>query len=131
MKKLVELAIIIVILGGIGFAVMKLTQDGFVIKVNNETDQEVSGLYLTYENIISDYIIPPIPSDGTYKVHVEPKENSTNLFDEAALKLEYKDSNGKLHTEYVIGYFEKGYSGRAVVNINSVDGNGKLEVEIK
>jgi hypothetical protein len=45
--------------------------------------------------------------------------------------LEYKDNKGNLHTEYVIGYFEKGYSGKAVINIKSADENGKLEVEIK
>ncbi|KKI88653.1 hypothetical protein WQ54_31065 [Bacillus sp. SA1-12] len=58
-------------------------------------------------------------------------ENSTEEFDEAALKLEYKDNKGNLHTEYVIGYFEKGYSGDATVNIKSIDANGKLEIEIK
>ena len=31
----------------------------------------------------------------------------------------------------LLGYFEKGYSGKSVINIKSVDENGKLEVEIK
>jgi hypothetical protein len=45
--------------------------------------------------------------------------------------LEYKDNKGDLHTEYVIGYFEKGYSAKAVINIKSIDENGKLDAEIK
>ncbi|QQT02505.1 hypothetical protein I6J18_02625 [Peribacillus psychrosaccharolyticus] len=55
---------------------------------------------------------------------------STENFDGAALLLKYKDHNGKTHTEYIIGYFEKGYSGEASITIKSVRPNGKLEMDI-
>ena len=45
-------------------------------------------------------------------VNVHPKVASNEEFDEATLKLEYKDNKGNLHTEYVIGYFKKGYLGK-------------------
>ncbi|MFS0824353.1 hypothetical protein [Bacillus sp. 1P02SD] len=129
MRKII-VPIIVVIIGALGFATFKLAQDGFDITVENNTKKEVSGLYLTYDDIKSDIKIPSVPSGEKYTINVDPNEDSNNNFSEAALKLEYKDNKGKLHTEYVIGYFEKGYSGKADINIKSIDENGKLKVEI-
>jgi hypothetical protein len=130
MKKII-VSIIVVIIGALGFATLKLAQDGFDIRVENETNKEVSGLYLTYDNIKSDIKIPSIAPGGKFTLNVNPNDDSNDDFSEAALKVEYKDNKGNLHTEYVIGYFEKGYSGKSVINIKSVDKDGKLEVEIK
>ncbi|AIK39054.1 hypothetical protein [Bacillus pseudomycoides] len=47
------------------------------------------------------------------------------------MKLQCKNTKGNLYTEYVIGYFERGYSGNAVITIKFVDANGKLDIEIK
>ena len=109
MKKII-VSIIVVIIGALGFATLKLAQDGFDIRVENETNKEVSGLYLTYDNIKSDIKIPSIARGEKYTLNVNPNEDSNDDFSEAALKVEYKDNKGNLHTEYVIGYFEKGYS---------------------
>lgn len=130
MKKII-VSIIVVIIGSVGFATFRLVQDEFDIRVANETNKEVSGLYLTYDNIKSDIKIPSIVSGEKYVLNVNQNEVSNNDFSEDALKLEYKDNKGNLHTEYLIGYFEKGYTGKAVINIKSVDENGKLDVEIK
>jgi hypothetical protein len=130
MKKII-VSIIVLIIGALGFASYKLGQDGFDITVENKTNKEVSGLYLTYENIKSNIKIPFLALGDKYTINVNPNEESNDDFSEAALKLEYKDNKGDLHTEYVIGYFEKGYSGKAVINIKSVDESGKLEAEIK
>lgn len=126
-----KITLLVLIIVTLGFATVKLAQDGFDIRVENETDEKVSDLYITYDNIKSDIKMPSIEPGKAYKLHVNPKENSNDEFDEAALLLEYEDNKGNLHTEYIIGYFEKGYSGKAVVNITSVDEKGKLDVEIK
>ncbi|MGD6853907.1 hypothetical protein ACQCVO_02425 [Bacillus infantis] len=130
MKKTI-VTIIVVIIGASGFVTFKAGQEGFNIRVENETNKAVSGLYLTYDNIKSDIEIPSIASGEKYTLNVNPNENSNDDFSEAALKLEYKDNKGISHTEYIIGYFEKGYSGEAVINIESMDEDGNLEVEIK
>lgn len=130
MKKILAVMAVMVV-GIAGFAGYILAKEGLDIEVKNQTNKEISGIYLTYDNIKSDIKIPSIPSGEKYTLNVNPKEDSNEEFDEATLKLEYKDNKGNLHTEYVIGYFEKGYSGRAVINIKSADENGKLEVEIK
>lgn len=130
MKKII-VSIIVLIIGALCFVTIRIAQEGFDIRVENETNKEVSGLYLTYDNIKSDINIPSIASGEKYTLNVNQNEDSNNDFSEAALKLEYEDDKGNLHTEYLIGYFEKGYTGKAVVNIKSIDENGKLEVEIK
>lgn len=117
------------IMGALGFATYKLAKEGFDITVENETNKEVTGLYLTYDNIKKVIKIPSIVSGEKYTLNVNPSED--NNFSEAALKLEYIDNRGNLHTEYVIGYFEKGYSGQAVIKIKSIDEKGKLKLEVK
>ncbi|MFB5284478.1 hypothetical protein [Peribacillus sp. Hz7] len=127
MKKILVVTTVMII----GVVSYILAQDGFDIKVKNQTNKEISGLYLTYDNIKSGIKIPLIASGKDYKFNVNPIEDSAKDFDEGAMKLQYKDNEGNLHTEYVIGYFEKGYSGDAVITIKSIDVNGKLDIEIK
>ena len=45
--------------------------------------------------------------------------------------LTYKDNKGNSYEEYIVGYLEKGYNGKANVVINNIDENGKLEITIK
>lgn len=131
MKKILASIIVVMIMGALGFATYKLAKEGFDITVENETNKEVTGLYLTYDNIKKVIKIPSIASGEKYPLNVNPSEDSNNNFSEDALKLEYKDNRGNLHTEYVIGYFEKGYSGQAVIKIKSIDEKGKLKLEVK
>lgn len=108
-----------------------LAQDGFNIKLTNQTKHKISGLYVTYEHINSSIHIPSIVPGKEYSLNVNPAELSTEDFNEAALLLKYKDHNGKTHTEYVIGYFEKGYSGEANITIKSVSPTGELDMDIQ
>ena len=64
----------------------------------------------------------------------EDEEKVIYRFGHSESSMGKKDLNKitrKFTLEYVIGYFEKGYSGESVINIKSVDENGELEVEIK
>lgn len=126
-----KLSILFVLLTGlvclVGFI---FAQDGFDIKLTNQTKYKISGLYVTFEHISSPIQIPSLAPGEEYSLNVDPAQLSTKNFDEAALLLKYKDHNGKTHTEYIIGYFEKGYSGEASITIKSVRPNGKLEMDI-
>lgn len=61
----------------IGLASYFFAQDGFDIKVENKTNKEIYGLYLTYENIKSDIKIPSIASGEKYGFNVTPSEDFT------------------------------------------------------
>ncbi|MFF2449557.1 hypothetical protein ACFVSW_21170 [Neobacillus sp. NPDC058068] len=130
MKKIL-IVITIMIIAIVGLAVFLLGRVGIDIKVINQTNEEIPEMYLTYENINSDIKIPPLAPGETYKLNLNTIKNSTEDFVEGALLLKYIDNFGSLNTEYVIGYFEKGYSGNAVIKIKSIDANGKLEIEIE
>ncbi|WP_235850187.1 hypothetical protein M1D49_14375 [Bacillus sp. PK3-056] len=118
------------ILGVIGILVLFLPREGFDIEIENQANKDISGLYLTYENIKKDIEIPTIMAGEKEEFQVSVKDNSSDNFEEAALKLVYEDNEGNQQTEYIIGYFEKGYYGEAKINILSVDEKGKLEIEV-
>jgi len=126
MKKIL-VVITIMIIGLVGIKGYDLIHVGFEIKIINQTNKELSGLYLTYDNIKSDIKIPLIDLNKDYKLNVNPSED----IGESSMKLHYKDNKGKLHTETVIGYFEGGYSGDILIKIKSIDADGKLKFNIK
>lgn len=57
--------------------------------------------------------------------------DTNNIQGENAIILAYKDNKGDFHEEYIVGYLEKGYSGKCNVIINNINENGKLDIEIK
>jgi len=124
--KMKKIIIVVLLALGLGGYLLFSGQEGFDITVKNQTNKEISGLYLTYDNITSDLKIPTISPGKEYKFNVTPTED----FGENSMKLHYKDHKGQLHTEYVFGYFEKGYSGDASVILQSIDENGKMQIEI-
>jgi hypothetical protein len=126
MKKIL-VAIAILITGVVFIKSFYLINGGFDIKIENQTKLDVIGLYLTYDNIKSDINIPSIAAHKAYKLNVNPTED----VGESSMILHYKDNNGNLHTETVIGYFEGGYSGKILITIKSVDEVGKLNIKIK
>lgn len=95
------------------FISILLFKVGIDIRLSNQTDYEISGLYITYDEIKSDVKIPTIKPKENYILEVSDSKNSNKNFDEAALLIEYEDKNGKLHKEYIVGYIERGYSGFA------------------
>ncbi|MET3194110.1 hypothetical protein [Bacillus sp. OAE603] len=126
MKKIL-VVITIMIIGLVGIKGYDLIHGGFEIKIKNQTNKELSGLYLTYDNIKSDIKIPLIDLNKDYKLNVNPSKD----IGESSMKLHYKDNKGKLHKETVIGYFEGGYSGDILIKIKSIDADGKLKFNIK
>ncbi len=126
MKKLF---IVIFILGFLGATSILLfsSHKGFDITIRNQTDTQISKLYLTYHNISSDIKISSIPPNNEYKLNVNPTEE----FGENSMKLYYHDNEGNLYTECIFGYFEKGYYGDAIITLKSVDEKGKIKIEVE
>jgi len=125
MKKIL-VVIAILIMGLVGIKGYFLFHSGFDIKIKNQTNRNVTGIYLTYDDLKSDIKIPKIASHNDYKLNVNPTDVG-----ESSIELQYKDYKGKLHKETVIGYFEDGYSGDVLIAIKSVDDDGKLKFKIK
>ena len=125
MKKIIIIILLVGFIGGI--FLFFSDHEGFNITVDNQTNTEISGLYLTYDNIKSNIEIPSILSGKEYEFNVNPTEE----FGEGSMKLHYKDKKGKLHTEYVFEYIEKGYSGKAIITLKTIDKNGNIQIEIE
>lgn len=126
MKKVIFLILLLSFAGIGGFFLFSGHQGGFDITVENQTDEKISELYITYNNITSDIEIPPIQSGKKYKFNVTPSEE----FGENSMTLHYKDKEGQLHTDYVFGYFEEGYYGAAKITLKSIDKNGKIQIKV-
>jgi hypothetical protein len=101
--------------------------EGFDITINNNMDITLSGLKITYEKTTKDIDIPSITAHENFKINVLPSEN----FSENAMKIYYIDNQGNRQEEYIVGCFEKGYKGKVIVDINSVDKDGKLLIKVK
>ncbi|MFF3021765.1 hypothetical protein ACFVRR_03765 [Gottfriedia sp. NPDC057948] len=126
MKKIL-VVIAILIMGIVGIKGYFLFRSGFDIKIKNQTNINVTGIYLTYDHFKTDIRIPKIASHKDYKLNINPSKD----VGESTMELQYKDNKGNLHTESVIGYFEGGYSGNILITIKSVDEDGKLKIKIK
>ena len=130
LRKYLIALMVTTFIGGFGFLFL-LTGSSLAVIINNQTDQEISGLTLTYENIKTDIEVDPIAPGDDVVLKIDPETQATEDFNEAGLELQYEDDNGKVHSESVIGYFEKGYSGDSEVTIKSIDENGMLEVIVE
>lgn len=131
-KKITLLVIAAIILGTILIVLFNIfTQVGIDIKIKNETNKEISGLYITYEEIKSNVEIKSLKPGEKVKINIRDSKHSSDDFDEAALLLEYKDDNGKVHTEYLVGYMERSYWGFVNVKIKKFNENGRLNMDIK
>ncbi|WP_423410336.1 hypothetical protein AABM38_10570 [Heyndrickxia sp. MSNUG] len=125
MKRIIFLVIVI----GVVCAVIALQftdNAGFDVIIQNETEVDVEGLYLTYNNIHSDIQIPTVRQGDKITINVNPTEE----FGENSMSLYYKDHNGKIHQETVFGYFEKGYFGHAVVTFEDIDEDGLIKMKM-
>lgn len=100
---------------------------GYKISIDNNTNKTIENLELKY------YVGNTIKTI----LQIEPKKSWKNNIDtnniqgKNAIILTYKDNKGNSHEEFVVGYLEKGYSGKSNVVINKIDDNGKLEIEVK
>lgn len=100
---------------------------GFDITIENQTSSRISGLKITYMYAAKDVVVPDIEANSRIKLNVNPKEN----FNENSMKLYYFDKAGNRHEVTIVGYFEKGYSGRSNVEIKRIDDSGVLTVSVK
>lgn len=99
---------------------------GFDITFVNRTDNQIEGLYITYGNITNDIEVPSISKNSSFKININPSEN----LDETSMKLYYFDKNNNKNEETIIGYFERGYSGKVAVEIQDTDENGKHKFKV-
>ena len=125
-NKIIIDLLILFLLGVVGICKFSFNS-GYKISITNNTNKTVEKLELKYKfaNIIQ--TISQIESKKSWKGAID----TNNIQGENAIILTYKDNKGNSYEEYVVGYLEKGYSGKANVVINKIDENGKLEITIK
>lgn len=129
MRKYILLLMFMTVIGG-GLTVFMLLQSSMAVLINNNTDEDITNLTLTYEGIKSDIEVPTIKSGEFTVIEIDPEEQADDSFDEASLELQYIDDTGKNNSETVFGYFEMGYSGDAEVTITNKDNNGVYTIEV-
>ena len=100
---------------------------GYKISITNDSNKTVEKLELKYKSGNKIQTISKIEPEKSWKYTVD----TSILQGENAIILSYKDNMGNSYKEYVVGYLEKGYSGKTNVIINNIDENGKLEIELK
>ena len=125
-NKIIISVVILFLLGVIGICKFSFSS-GYKIYITNNTNNTVEKLELKYKvgNIIQ--TISQIESKKSWKDTID-----TNAIQGGnSIILTYKDNTGNSYEEYIVGYLEKGYNGKANVVINNIDENGKLEITIK
>ena len=125
-NKIIISVVILFLLGVIGICKFSFSS-WYKIYITNNTNNTVEKLELKYKvgNIIQ--TISQIESKKSWKDTID-----TNAIQGGnSIILTYKDNKGKSYEEYIVGYLEKGYNGKANVVINNIDENGKLEITIK
>lgn len=100
---------------------------GYKISIDNNTNKTIKDLELKYYVGNSIKTILQIEPKKSWKDNID----TNNIQGENAIILTYKDNKGNSYEEFVVGYLEKGYSGKSNVVINKIDDNGKLEIEVK
>lgn len=99
---------------------------GFDITIKNETAEEITDLYITYNEIREDIKIPPIAPGRVYKLTIRPTEE----FGENSMTMYYLDTAGIKREESIFGYFEEGYYGEATIVLNTIDHQGVIQMTI-
>ena len=126
-KNKIIIGVLILFLLGV-ISIYKFSfSSGYKISITNNTNKTIEKLELKYKvgNIIQS--ISQIEPKKSWKDTIDTKK----IQGENAIILTYKDNKGNFYEEYVVGYLEKGYSGKANVVINNIDENGKLNITIK
>ncbi|WP_088043286.1 hypothetical protein [Bacillus sp. EAC] len=117
MKKILILILLGII--GIGCFFLFSGNEGFNIKIKNQTNKKLSGLILTTPK--GDIKIPTLLEGEVYKINVMPNGKRS-------ITLQYKDENGKTESIGVIGQLNKEYHGKAEVIFDSIDESGSIDV---
>ena len=100
---------------------------GYKISIDNNTNKTIENLELKYYVGNTIKTISQIEPKKSWKDNID----TNSIQSENSIILTYKDNKGNSYEESVVGYLEKGYSGKSNVIINKIDDNGKLEIEVK
>lgn len=130
LRKYIALLLLMSILGGIA-TVYLMAQSSLAVIVNNDTDEEISGLVLTYEHIEEDIQIDPIAPGEDAVLKIDPESQASDSFQETSLELQYTDNKNEEHTETVFNRFNDEVSGDAEVTIQEVDEGGILSLNVE
>lgn len=129
LRKYITLLMIMTVVGA-GLTIFLLFRSNLVVFINNDTDEEITDLTLTYEGIKEEITVPPIKPNEYESIKINPKKQAEESFNGASLELHYKDDSGKAHSEIVFDHFETGQSGDAEVTITDKDEKGVFTIEI-
>ncbi|MDZ5253237.1 hypothetical protein [Clostridium sp. LIBA-8841] len=121
-KTLIILGVILILLLSVGVYLVK-DSSTFKITINNKTNKEISGLKISYSNNSKNINVPSIKAGKSTELKVKADESGS-------LVMYYTDILGDSHKEILAGYFQKGFSGKVVVNITTVNDLGIYGMEI-
>lgn len=97
------------------------------VSITNSTSQIIKDLKLEYACGESFADISSVDTGKTQRY----KSDTTKInFGDNRVELTYKDNTGELHNHVAIGYLERGYREQASILLESVNGNGKLDIVI-
>ncbi len=125
MKK--TLSIILLPLLGVLIYFMFIRQDELIVRINNGSDKDISGLQLVTNDDLLLVDVYTIKAGEEEDFIIELPED----FDEASINVSYVDKQGNEHNEVILGYVEKGYIGNGEVSIHSIDANGIIKMDIE
>ena len=130
MKKLGIAAVSLLVVGIIGYIIFSFLYTpvkGFEVTIENSTEEQVEGIYLTCAGITKDIGVPVVAQHSKTVVKVQPKD-----YGESTLTLYYKDKQEIVHKQTIIGYFEESYgNGYVRVNIEKIETDGQLKITSK
>ncbi|EJQ51185.1 hypothetical protein ACQKNN_17855 [Bacillus paramycoides] len=100
-------------------------KSGFDITIKNKTNQNITGLTISDDREIQNFVVPTLHSHEKYKTKIKLKDMGEN-----SLKLYYQDKNDKKHEEFIFGYFEGEGKGTAKIIIQAVREDGTLDIKV-
>lgn len=125
MKK--TLSIILLPVLGVVIYFMFIRQDELIVRINNGSDKDISGLQLVTNDDLLLVDVNTIKAGEEEDFVIELPENIA----EASVNVSYVDKQGNEHNEVILGYVEKGYVGNGEVSIHSIDENGIIKMDIE
>jgi hypothetical protein len=100
---------------------LKSSDEGFRVTIKNNTNQQINNLVIEFPG---GTIVISLEAKSKIKTTVIPKD-----FGEAEILLRY-DENKINQREIIFGYIEPGYSGSAIIEINSIRDSGQLGIKV-
>jgi hypothetical protein len=125
-NKFIYIIIITVFLISV-YLIHDFLQPYIKITINNTTSKQINGLKIKSNAFNKNIEIRTIAAHSKYTMNLIPSKK----FDEGNMIIYYFDKKDNEHEIYLLGYFEKGYSGNVDVAVNSIDINGILSVNVE